>query len=116
MVISWFGGRGGFAGRLLSPYNATILVIAFLCVIVVGHDLLRTSEDRNRQLENIRREVTNLAWGADQHAEAALRLADATLTELVERVESDGIGPERRERLRRLMARQQTSGPILLSL
>jgi PAS domain S-box-containing protein len=116
MVISWFDGRGGLVGRLLSPYNATILVIAFLCVVVVGHDLLRTSEDRNRQLENTRREVTNLAWGADQHAEAALRLADATLTELVERVESDGAGPERHERLRRLMARQQTSGPVLLSL
>jgi PAS domain S-box-containing protein len=121
-------GRKAFTGARDGPARVTfrlnnlllahgaVMLIALLCAVVVGHDLFRTWEDRSHQLQSTRRQAANLAWAADQQAQAALLLADTVLADLVERVEIDGTGPGQRERLRHMLAERQASGRILLSL
>lgn len=109
-------GHPRAANGLWLAYSATIALIFVLCVVVVGHDLLRTWEDRASQLENTRREVANLSLAADKHAEDGLRLADTTLSGLIERVETDGTGPAQIERLRRVMAQRAGATGILSTL
>ncbi len=113
----WASVRAGRANhRRWSAYGATIAVIAVLCAVVVGHDLFRTWQDRNHQLENSRREVTNLTWAAEQHAEAAFLLANTILTDIAERMTTDGMGQPQLERLRLLMAQRLANSPVLQSL
>lgn len=107
-------GQGQNRQRL--PRGATIAFISILVVVVVGYDLYQTWEGRSREIEDSRREVANLGWSAAQHAEIAFRSADASLIALVERVEVDGTAPEELERLRRLMAQQMASLPMLQGL
>jgi len=103
------------SGQTQWSYSATMAFISALCVVVVGHDLFRTWQDRNHQLENARREVANLAWAAEQHAEDVFRLASTRLIGLGERVAAEGTDPGQLERLRRLMAQQQSGVPTPLS-
>jgi two-component system sensor histidine kinase/response regulator len=53
---------------------------------------------------------------ASQHADAAFRLARATLTDFAERVEADGTGPAQLERLRRLIALKVKETAVLQNL
>jgi PAS domain S-box-containing protein len=108
--------RSRAAGRSRSAYTATIAFISILCVVVVGHDLFRTWQDRSRQLESARREVANLSWAVGEHAEAAFLLADTTLIGLAERVKADGTGPDQIERLHLVMMRRVEASPVLQSL
>jgi PAS domain S-box-containing protein len=94
---------GDAAGCQPWRYRATIALISTLCLAVVGHDLLRTWEDRSHQLDSSRRETANLAWAADQHAEVAFRDVDARLAALVERLEA--AGPMQLDGLRQVLAR-----------
>jgi PAS domain S-box-containing protein len=113
----WASAWSGRANdRRWSAYGATIAVIAVLCVVVVGHDLLRTWQDRNHQLENSQREVANLVWAAEQHTNAAFLLADTILAGLAERVAIDGTDPPQLVRLRSLMAQRLANSPVLQSL
>ena len=102
--------------QLRLPHSATIAFISIVCMLVVGHDLYRTWQDRSRRIDESRREAANLALAAEQHAEDAFRIASTSLTELVERVEFDGTGPAQMDRLRRLMAQQVANLPVLQSL
>lgn len=111
-----------FSGRTENAVNSprsayrAIALIAVVCIGVVGHDLLRTWEDRSRQLASAQREAVNLTLSADQHAEDAFRIADTVLTGLVERVEVDGTEPAQRDRLRHRMLQQLSSLPGLSGL
>jgi PAS domain S-box-containing protein len=115
-VIGFNARSGRAVDHQRWPYRATIAFISLFCVVVVGHDLLRTWDDRSRQMDSVRREVANLAWAADQHAGAAFRVADASLTALVERVETDGTGAAQLERLRRVLAQRLAHSLVLASL
>ena len=106
----------GRRGQLRLPHSATIAFIAILCILVVGHDLYRTWQDRSRRINESEREAANLVLAADQHAGDAFRIASTSLNELVERLETDGTGPAQLERLRRLMTQQVASLPVLQSL
>jgi PAS domain S-box-containing protein len=96
--------------------NATIAVIALLCVVVVGHSLTRTWQDRTRQLQSAQREVANLSWAVGEHAEAAFLLAESVLDGLNERAMNDGTGPEQRPRLSEVMKERVARLPVLNSL
>src|SRR5580658_2525741 len=104
------------AARRWLANSATIAFISILCAVVVGHDLLRTWEDRSRELESTRREVANLSSAVGEHAEVAFLLASRTLSELAERVKTDGSGKEQLARLNRLMAQQVATSPVFQSL
>jgi len=101
--------------RRIGASSATIGFIAILCVVVVGHDLLRTWEDRSRQIDQTRREVANLVAAADQHAQDVFRFANLTLAGLTEQMTTEGIGPESVERMRRLLAAQQENAQLPMS-
>jgi PAS domain S-box-containing protein len=103
-------------GNRRSAHGATIAIISILCVVVVGHDLYRTWQDRSRRLDETRREVANLVLSADQHAEDAFQLADSSLNEIVDRAEIDGTGPVQLGQLRWLMAKRLANLPVLRSL
>jgi PAS domain S-box-containing protein len=116
-MVSRFSIRGtASAGGPQLAYGATIAFISVLCTVVVGHDLFRTWQDRNIQLEGTRREVANLSWAAEQHIEGAFLLANTVLTGIAERVTTDGTGAPQLERLRLLMAQWIAGSPALLSL
>jgi PAS domain S-box-containing protein len=116
-MVSRFSIRGtALAGSPRWASGATFAVIAVLCMVVVGHDMFRTWQDRNRQLENSRREVANLSWAAEQHTEAAFVLAETVLNGTRERVKTDGTGPSQLERLRLLMTRGLAVSTVLDSL
>jgi PAS domain S-box-containing protein len=82
-------------------------------MVVVGHDLFRTWQDRSRQLESTRREAANLASAADRFAASAFWVANASLTALVERVEHDGTGPVQLERLRRVLEQRLKQSSVM---
>jgi PAS domain S-box-containing protein len=105
----------GATTRRIGASSATIGFIAILCVVVVGHDLLRTWEDRSRQIDQTRREVANLVGAADQHAQDVFRLATLRLVGLSERMTTEGVGPESVERMRRLVAAQQENAQLPMS-
>src|SRR5271165_5980906 len=116
-MLSRFSGPGGPSGvRRRLAYSATIAVIAVLCGVVAGHDLFRTWEDRDRQLENTDREAANLAWAAEQNAQAAFLLSSTILADLAERVETDGTGAPELDRLRLIMAQRLAASPVLQNL
>jgi hypothetical protein len=71
---SHLNARNGL-GRRRSVHRVTIAFISILCVVVVGHDLYRTWQDRSFRLDETRREVANLALSSDQHVADAFRLA-----------------------------------------
>jgi signal transduction histidine kinase/FixJ family two-component response regulator len=97
-------------------HGALISFIAVLCIVVVGHDLLRTWEARSRALEQSRRELENLTWSSSQHVEGVFGLVSTILAGLVERVETDGTDSVQLERLRRIMMQQRLSAPLLEDL
>jgi len=115
MVSDFIQRRDRGAARLRLACGATTGIFIVICMLVVGHDLLRTWLDRHRQIENIRREVANLTLAADQQAEDVFQLTDTVLAGLAERVEADGTGPAQVDRLLRVMAARQLLTPALLN-
>ncbi len=95
------------------PYPATIAFISIFCMVVVGHDLVRTWQDRSRQLESTRREAANLASAADKFVASAFWVANASLTALVERVETEGTEPLQLERLHRVLEQRLKQSSVM---
>ncbi len=103
-------------GRHASLQTTAIVFISFVCVIVAGIQAIHTLSTRSLAIANGSRDTANLAQSAAQHAEDAIRTADAVLIGLVERLEHDGRAPQQLERLRQLFAEQVATLPQLKGL
>ena len=92
-----------------------ISVLAF-CLLLVGLDVWRTWQLRAITLGADQTETTNLARSLAQHAHDTVQTADAVLVGLRERVETEGLAPDKVARLDRLMRYRTGSLPLLHGL
>ncbi len=90
-------------------------VLAF-CLLLVGLDGWRTWQLREITIGADRTETTNLARSLAQHAHDTVQTADAILVGVRERVESEGLAPDKVARLDRLMRYRVSTLPALHGL
>jgi diguanylate cyclase (GGDEF)-like protein len=98
--------------RLPITFWATVFV-TLVCVSLVGLDFWRSWNARAVLLAQTERSATNLARAMSQHADDTIKSADTSLNDLEERIETDGMGPDRVARLHRVMQDQVRALPQL---
>ena len=96
----------GFIGSLIvrpTLRNGTFVLITCVCAALVGTEawqLWRVYYTNIRQTEVV---ISNTARSIAEQAETTIKTADTVAASLVERIEAEGIGPEARTCLYRLM-------------
>ncbi|GAB7529294.1 diguanylate cyclase [Pseudomonas sp. 3A(2025)] len=92
----------------LSHKTLSVWLVFFICLVCISLILATAWQIRqsaNERLASAETAVFNIARAVEQHAIDTVRQADNTLKNLAERIEVDGVGPQQRLRLSRLMAR-----------
>lgn len=84
---------------------ATVFV-AVVCLSLVAIDGWRSLNARTELLKSAGRATANLARSMAQHADDTIKAADIALADIVERVETDGSGPDALARMHTLMETQ----------
>ena len=101
--------------RLSITFWATTFVVV-VCLSLVGIDGWRSWNARAQRLADMERVTSNLARSMAQQADDTIKSADTSLTDIVERVETDGYGDAAMRRLHRLMVDQTANLPQLSGL
>lgn len=101
--------------RLSITFWATTFVIV-VCMSLVAIDGWRSWNARVQRLTDMERVTSNLARSMAQQADDTIKAADTSLTDIVERLETDGYGDAAVERLHRLMVDQAANLPQLSGL
>src|SRR5476649_371557 len=101
--------------RLSITFWATTFVVV-VCLSLVGIDGWRSWNARVQRLADMERVTSNLARSMAQQADDTIKSADTSLTDIVERVETDGYGDAAMRRLHRLMVDQTANLPQLSGL
>lgn len=91
--------------RLPVTFWATVFV-AIVCLSLVAIDAWRSMNARTELLASAERETVNLARSMAQHADDTIKAADIALADVVERIETDGTGPQALQRMHTLMEEQ----------
>ncbi len=106
-----------FRRRRLAPLHVGIITAVLgVCLLLLALDGWRTWQMREAAIAADKAETTNLARSLAQHAHDTVRLADILVAGLRERVEAEGLSPERTLRLERLIATGLTSAPALAGI
>ncbi len=87
----------------------TALVTAFVCIVcaaLIGFEAWRIWNGYEQALKDSSVDVANLARSIGQHAQDTVKIADTALVGMVERLETEGTGPEQMARMNRLLARR----------
>ncbi len=111
MSISAVAGR-----RRLSLHARVATAVLAFCLLLVGLDGWRTWQLREITISADRTETSNLARSLAQHAHDTVQTADAVIVDLRERVESEGLAPDKVARLDRLMRYRLNTPPGLHGL
>ena len=99
------------------PLHARIVfAVLAACLLLVGLDGWRTWQTHEVAIAEDKTETANLARSLAQHAHDTLHVADVILSGLRERVEADGLSPDRTDRLERLIAMRLQDVPALSGL
>jgi len=99
------------------PLHARIVfAVLAACLLLVGLDGWRTWQTHEVAIAEDKTETANLARSLAQHAHDTLHVADVILSGLRERVEADGLSPDRTDRLERLIAMRLQDVPVLSGL
>ena len=93
----------------LSQLRPAILV-ALACLLIIGFQALFEWHARATRIETAEASLTNLASSLALQAEDTIDVADTVLTMLVERIETDGTGPEALALINRKLAAQVAGG------
>ena len=101
--------------RLSITFWATTFVIV-VCLSLVGIDGWRSWNARVQRLADMERVTSNLAHSMAQQADDTIKAADTSLTDIVERIETDGYGDVAMKRVHRLMVEQTANLPQLSGL
>ncbi|MBY0239444.1 MAG: sensor domain-containing diguanylate cyclase [Burkholderiaceae bacterium] len=101
--------------RLPVTFWATVFV-AIVCLSLVAIDTWRSLNARTELLASAERATVNLARSMAQHADDTIKAADIALADVVERIETDGTGPQALLRLHGLMEEQVRQVPQLQGL
>ena len=105
-----------FERRRLSLHARVVTSVLAFCLLLVGLDGWRTWQLREITIAADRTETANLARSLAQHAHDTVQTADAVLVDLRERVESEGLAPDKVARLDRLMRYRVDTLPALHGL
>ena len=97
-------------------YAAVITGIALVCSLVIGLDAWRTWTARGTEIAAGQTETANLTRSLAQHANEMLATADTLLVSLRASVEGDSVLLFEREHLRRLIASQIATAPMMRDL
>jgi diguanylate cyclase (GGDEF)-like protein len=84
---------------------ATVFV-AVVCLSLVAIDGWRSLNARTELVKSAERATANLARSMAQHADDTIKAADIALADIVERMETDGNGPDALARMHTLMETQ----------
>ncbi len=102
--------------RRLSLHARVVTAVLAFCLLLIGLDGWRTWQLREITISADRTETSNLARSLAQHAHDTVQTADTVLVGVRERVESDGLAPEKVARLDRLMQYRLSALPALHGL
>jgi PAS domain-containing protein len=109
-------------GRLMRRHRlawlkpSTSLVALFVvtaCLLVLSINGWRSMSARQQQLAMTETSASNLARAVSQHANDTLRVADTTLISIVQQVETDGLGANRRQSMHQFLLRLTQEVPLL---
>ncbi|MBV6325289.1 sensor domain-containing diguanylate cyclase [Duganella violaceipulchra] len=92
------------------------LFVGVVCLSLVAVDVWRSLIARDAQVLEMERLTSNVARAMAQHADDTIKAADTSLADLVERVETDGVGAPQLARVRRQMLQHVTNLPQLAGL
>lgn len=94
---------------------ATVFVTA-VCLSLVAIDAWRSWNARVERLLDMERSTSNLARAMAQQADDTIKAADTSLTDIVERIETDGLGAPALARLHLRLRAQVANLPQLAGL
>ena len=80
--------------------------VFLICLLLIGLDFWRLLASRGAQLAAIRTANVNLTKAVAQHAQSTIELADSILNGVLDRAETDGIGPAQLPRLHRFLTQR----------
>lgn len=101
--------------RYSITFWATVFVGA-VCLSLIGVDVWRSLNARGAQLLDMERLSSNVARAMAQQADDTIKAADTALTDIVERIETDGVGAPALARIHRQMVAQVANLPQLNGL
>ena len=101
--------------RYSITFWATVFV-SVVCVSLVVIDGWRSWNARAQRLVEVERIASNLARAMAQQADDTIKAADTCLADIVERIETEGLGPHEQQRLHRQMVAQVENLPQLAGL
>ncbi|MTV40576.1 sensor domain-containing diguanylate cyclase [Duganella radicis] len=101
--------------RFSITFWATVFV-SVVCLSLVGVDVWRSLNARGFQLLEMERLGANVARAMAQQADDTIKAADTALTDLVERIETDGQAAPALARVQRQMTAQVANLPQLVGL
>jgi hypothetical protein len=103
-----------WSGRVLVTKSFRFLamvLVALTCLTMLGLQGWIEWGARATQVQQTETSLVNLANSLAQGADDTIELADTVLTMLVQRIETDGTGPEALARINRNLAAQVAEGP-----
>ena len=89
------------------------LFVGAVCSSLIAIDAWHSWSARAQRLDEAARDAFNLARAMAQQADDTIKAADACLADLVERVETDGLGPAQNARIHLQMVNQVDNLPQL---
>ena len=92
------------------------LFVGVVCLSLVAVDVWRSLIARDAQLQEMERLTSNVARAMAQHADDTIKAADTSLADIVERIETDGLGAPQLERVHRQMRSHVANLPQLAGL
>jgi diguanylate cyclase (GGDEF)-like protein len=101
--------------RYSITFWATVFV-SVVCVSLVVIDGWRSWNARAQRMIEVERIASNLARAMAQQADDTIKAADTCLADLVERIETEGLGPRELARVQRQMVAQVANLPQLAGL
>ncbi len=101
--------------RYSITFWATVFV-SVVCVSLVVIDGWRSWNARAERMTEVELIASNLARAMAQQADDTIKAADACLADIVERIETEGLGPHELERVHRQMVAQVANLPQLAGL
>lgn len=82
------------------------LFVGTVCACLIALGAWHSWSARRQRLEDAERDAFNLARAMAQQADDTIKVADTCLADLVERIETEGLGPQQLQRLHQQMVNQ----------
>lgn len=102
--------------KVPTPLRLAFVFLALVMLLIGGLEAWLSWNARTEKLQQAAIATNNLAFSLAQHAQDAIGESAVVLAELVDRVESEGLGPQQLRRLHAVMATRAAALPQLHGL